>query len=595
MEYPRLENMSPKMFSDKYIKKHYLEFYEYLNDKYPSLTIREQLYLFFNNMIEPNKCKICKKYTKFESFTKGYHTYCSSKCCNSDPDKIETTQNNILNKYHVSNISQLRSIKEKKKETCLKNYGVENPSQSIEIRSKIKETNLERYGVEYAQQSQIIRDKFIKTMRERYNVNHPSQLDIVKEKKKETCLKNYGVDHPSKSQIIKEKKKETCLKNYGVESPNQSEIVKQKQKDTYNTKYIAEHPDIINIYEENGERLYMCRCSNKICNSCSDKTYIINHSLYHSRNYQDIEKCTILNPVDNKGKDTGIEKFIRNILDLYNIEYINNVRLFGNLEVDIFIPSKNIAIECNGVYWHSDKIKLPKYHYNKYKIYKDNGIQLLSIWEDWIITKPEIVKSIILSKLGIYNRRIYARKCIIKEIDSKISKLFLEQNHIQGNSNNTIKYGLYYNNELVSVMTFSKKRRSMMGNREISEGEWELTRFCNLKNMQVIGGADKLLKHFIKQHNPQSVVSFASHDISNGNLYEVLGFKKQSETCGSYWYIDQTTMIRYHRYTFRKSELIKLGYDKDKSEFEIMNNLKYHRIYDSGQSKYIMQIKKDPN
>ena len=131
-----------------------------------------------------------------------------------------------------------------------------------------------------------------------------------------------------------------------------------------------------------------------------------------------------------------------------------------------------------------------------------------------------------------------------------------------------------------------------MGNSTCGDGEWELVRFCNKLNTQVIGSASRLLNYFIKKYNPNSIVSFASHDISNGNLYKILGFDKISEYEGSYWYID-SNMLRYHRYTFRKSELIKKGYDSNKTEFQIMDELKYLRIYDSGQSKYILQIKKD--
>ena len=568
MDIPILTNMTKKMYSDKYISRYYPEFYNYLSDRYGDIPIKEKLYLYFNNLNEPHKCKVCGQYTKLDSFTKGYRVYCSSKCCNSDPDKIQLTRRNLVKKYGVENISQLDTIKNKKIDTCLRNHGVENPSQSDIVKEKRKITVFERYEVE-----------------------HPSQSDIIKQKMKNTTFERYGVDHPSQSDIVKEKKKETCLRNYGVLYPSQSNEIKQKQKEAFNKSYMSEHPDIVEIKENDGERIYKCVCD-KNCEGCIDKTYEIHGSLYHSRNYQGLEKCTILNPVDHKSIDTSIEKFIKDILIEFNIEYITNIRLFDNLEADIYIPTKNIAIECNGVYWHCDKIKTKKYHYEKYVTYRDNGVQLLSFWEDWIKTKPNIVRSILLSKLGIYNDKIYARKCNIVEVNNKNAKIFLEQNHIQGNTNNLIKLGLIYNDQLVSLMTFSKKRRSMMGNSMCNDGEWELVRFCNKLNTQVIGSASRLLSYFIKKYNPNSIVSFASHDISNGNLYKTLGFDKISEYEGSYWYID-SNMLRYHRYTFRKSELIKKGYDPNKSEFQIMDELKYLRIYDSGQSKYILQIKKD--
>ena len=167
MDTPILENMSFKMFSDKYISKHYPEFFEYLNNKFGDITIKEKLYLYFNNLNTPKCCKVCGRYTKLESFTKGYRLYCSSKCCNSDPDKISTTKQNLIDKYGVVNVSQLKSIKDKKSKTCLENYGVSNPSQSQEIKQKVKNTCLENYGVEHASQSQEVKDKFRNTRHRR--------------------------------------------------------------------------------------------------------------------------------------------------------------------------------------------------------------------------------------------------------------------------------------------------------------------------------------------------------------------------------------------------------------------------------------------
>ena len=591
MNIPDLNSMPSKAYGDTYMKKHYPEFYEYIMRIYEEVDgpLKEKIYLYKHNLLERPKCPVCGNTVKFIDGTKGYCKYCCSKCSNSDPNKIQLTKYNNIKKYGVKNISQLKSIKEKKKETSLKNYGVENPSKSKEIRERVKTTILNKYGVEHPSQSNKIKEKYINTMLDKYGVEHPSQLDSVKEKKKETSLKNYGVEHPSQSNVIKEKKKETNLKNYGYESPMMCDCVKNKIKEKQIEKYKKDHPDIIDIFEDNGERFYKCLCGDNQCQLCQEKTFIIHKSLYHSRRYQNIEKCTIKNPIDHKSKDTSLELFVQNILDEYNIQYVKNNRICGNLELDIYIPSKNIGIECNGIYWHSDKIKSKEYHYNKYKLYKDNGIQVITIWEDWIKTKPEILRSILLSKLGIINNKILARQCIIKCVTSNESKDFLIKNHIQGNNNSSIRLGLYYGNELVSLMCFSKKRKNMMGKESVND-EWELTRFCNKLNTIVVGGASKLLNYFIKNNKFTKLISFASHDISNGKLYETLGFIKESEIKSSYWYVDNY-FIRYHRYCFRKSELVKKGYNEKLSEFQIMDSLPYLRIYDSGQSKYI--LKKD--
>ena len=57
------------------------------------------------------------------------------------------------------------------------------------------------------------------------------------------------------------------------------------------------------------------------------------------------------------------------------------------------------------------------------------------------INKAEICKSRIRNIFGKNNIKIYARNCLIKEIDNKTSKFFCSQNHIQGGVNGLINLG----------------------------------------------------------------------------------------------------------------------------------------------------------
>jgi hypothetical protein len=175
---------------------------------------------------------------------------------------------------------------------------------------------------------------------------------------------------------------------------------------------------------------------------------------------------------------------------------------------------------------------------------------------------------------------VYARKCVIKEIDSKTSKIFLENNHIQGNVNSKVRLGLYHNDELVSMMSFSKGRVIMGGKKD----DWELNRFVNIINTNVIGGADKLLKYFIKNYNPNKLISYSDIRLFDGKMYEKIGFKKFPQSKPNYWYVIQD--IRYHRFNFRKAQLIKDGYDKNQSEKQIMLDRKIYRIYDCGNIRW---------
>ena len=166
------------------------------------------------------------------------------------------------------------------------------------------------------------------------------------------------------------------------------------------------------------------------------------------------------------------------------------------------------------MFWHSTRYKNKKYHSKKSDLCSEKDIKLFHIWEDDWINKKEIVKSIIKSKLNIIDNKIYARKCEIKEINNKICSEFLENNHIQGNINCKIKIGLYYDNELISIMTFGKKRLAL-GNKTQNNNEYEMLRFCNKLNTSVVGGASKLFKYFIQKYDPIEIISYADRSWSS--------------------------------------------------------------------------------
>ena len=511
---------------ENWLKKNYEEFYEYLSNNYSwTNDYKAKVYCYYNNINEQPKCELCGKPTKFQSTGYGYARFCGTKCSRN------------------SEISQER----------------------------YKQTNIERYGEDFRK---VMIEKGNQTKIDRYGSLSYNNL----EKRKQTCLEKFGVDNPMKSKRVREKVKNTMLVRYGYVC----NFLDPELRNYFKQKPYINNPDIIQILEDGN---VICSCPDHNCNKCEEKQYKISYSNYYKRKYR-FKKCpcTIKYPLNNlptNNNNTDIEQIVRCVLDKYNIEYITNSRsIIYPYELDIYIPSKRIAIECNGSYWHCDKNVEKTKHYDKYKLCLDNNIQLLTVWEDQLYTKLEIIESIILSKLGMYDRRIYARQCIIKKVSSNICNEFLDKYHLQGKTNSSIRLGLYYNNELISVMTFGKGRKCLN-----SKSNYELYRYCCKKEVQVIGGASKLFKHFLKEYNPEYIESFSSNDISNGNLYKQLGFVFKSNSIG-YWYVDRKKQ-RYHRYKFRKQELIKEGFDKDKTEFEIMDERGFFRIYDSGQSKYI--------
>jgi len=283
--------------------------------------------------------------------------------------------------------------------------------------------------------------------------------------------------------------------------------------------------------------------------------------------------CNKCNAVISK-QELELREFIKSL----NIKFeTNNRKILNGKEIDIFLPEYNIAIEYNGLYWHSEKFISKDYHLNKTNDCEAKNIELIHIFEDEWINKNNIVKSRILNKLKLTNKKYYARKCIIKEIDFITKKKFINENHIQGDCPSKINLGLYYNDELVSIMTFGRRP-------SFNSSQYELIRFCNKLNTNVIGGASKLLKHFTRNYEPKEIVSYADRRWSAGKLYDVLGFELIQNTKPNWFIINNGT--REHRLKYQKHKLVKMGFDKNKTANQILKENNFIKIYDCGTKKY---------
>lgn len=246
---------------------------------------------------------------------------------------------------------------------------------------------------------------------------------------------------------------------------------------------------------------------------------------------------------------SSMEHDLNAYIDSLNVKYILNENSVIDGELDIYFPNHNFAIEFNGCWWHCDKFKDKKYHYNKWKQCKDNGIQLMFIWEDDWINKNDIIKSLIKSKLGIYKNRIYARNCEIKEVDPKDEKEFITKYHLQGYTISTYRLGLYYNNELISIMTFGKTR--------FKSNDFEIIRYCCKSDYQIIGGANKLFTNFKRMYHITNIISYADADISNGHLYKTLGMTEIGITESWKWLYRGERYNRLNKIRFTQTDLFK--------------------------------------
>ena len=359
------------------------------------------------------------------------------------------------------------------------------------------------------------------------------------------------------------------------------------------------------------------KCANLIRNNHSKKDHnqaVEDFNKKHQYKYQYVseykhskEKIEILCPTHGKflmepnahlngqgcskcsNKQSNAEKEIISFLSDIGVENIIERDMHLGFELDIYIPEYNLAIEYDGLTFHSKGSTFPNnlnhFNPNKHKhktdVCEENGIQLLHIFEnEWILNKEQW-KSVIKNKLNKTDVKIYARDTEIKEIKATEASNFCEKNHLQGKNDSSLNYGLFYNNKLVSVMTFSKNRFN-------KKADYELVRFCTKLNTVVIGGASKLLNRF-KKHIGRSLISYANRRWSDGNLYQTLGFFFSHNSDKNFFFFKHNSYILYSRQKFQKHKLKDIkdfDFDENKTALQNMFDNGYRQIFDSGNKVF---------
>lgn len=309
--------------------------------------------------------------------------------------------------------------------------------------------------------------------------------------------------------------------------------------------------------------------------------------------------CPICFP--NRSKvEKEIEEFIISLgLETTHTKFKNENKQW--FEVDIYIPDKMIGIEYNGSYYHStlpisDHSKNKLYHLNKYIACRALGIRLVSIFDvDWE-NKHEKIKQYLMDLLLFRPIVLYARKCSIKQIDFKEANEMYDKYHLLGKTTiQSISYGLFYNGELVSCMSFQKGRY-----KENKEPIWCLTRFVTKSGLTLVGGASKLLKHFEKEFNPSLLISFSDNDYFSGGVYGKLGFINKGYTSTPrYFWVLGNKEIKREQCQLKKlakiyPELYKesLTVQGNKEDY-IMLKLGAYKVYRSGHTKWVKKYSKE--
>ncbi len=457
----------------------------------------------------------------------------------SEEQKLKRYKN--LKKYYEENPEQKIEETKKKIETW-ENKPIEDV---IEWKNKISETKLNRTEEQEAKRIK----RYSKTMEDK----------STEEKELRSKRMSEGIKRYSKTKEFKNKRR---IKKYikitskdfhrynEVELLNSFEEFLQLDDYSYQNELDWKCKKCGNIFKDAYANIVRPRCL--ICDPISYGT---------SKGEQEVA-CFIsqfFKTKERKIKDTGVS-------------------------IDIFVPELNLAIEYNGVYTHSELygLKNKYYHLHKTEECEKRNIQLIHILDKEWHEQNEIVKSMLLSKMG-KNEFIYqARKCEIKLVNKKISDSFCVQNHIQGKAKSSINIGLYYNNDLVSLMTFGKSRYD-------KNYDWELLRFCNKLNSTTNGGFSKLLKYFRINYNG-SIISYANRRFSIGSIYEKNGFTFIKNTTPNYFYTKRHLTLE-SRLKYQKHKLSSLFKEVDmkKTEWEIMQENGYDRIWDCGNKVYVLK------
>ena len=447
---------------------------------------------------------------------------------------INKTKQTNLKKYGVECILQL-------KENHDKGMIASHTKESLEKAKNTKLNNIDKNGLN-SYQRQAIKTKITKKIR--YNNETYTNLN----KNKETCKIKYGVDHYSKT------------KEFSKKVSNTRKINKEKN-------FESKHKNFEDINEEFFRNNFI---KNDIFDLDACKSYFNVGTNWVNVKKQEFN-IDVRNNQHQELTQLQIYNFIKQIYT--NLILFNTFKIIPPLELDIYIPEKKLAIEFNGIYWHSSIYKEKNYHQQKSKLCQEKGIRLIHIYEDeWNDEhKKEIIKDIIKHALNIptSENKIYARKCIIKEIENKEYNDFCNEYHIQGTKGAQVKLGLFYNNELVQIASFGKSRYD-------KRYEWEWIRGCPASNNNVIGGTSKLFKYFVRKYNPKSVLCYADFNKFDGKGYKECGFKFDKITAPDKFYFDIENNIRINR--------------SPKHYKEYMNNVKNNKfllLYGAGNLKFI--------
>lgn len=530
------------------------------------------------------ECLECGK--EFEVTPKYLSQQFCSKKCRGEHDRrtgkskqnSEKAKETWKQKYGVENVAQLDSVKEKKRQTSLEHYGVEHPWLDDTVQAKRQATILANHGSTNPMQDPKVVEKAQQTNLERYGTKTPAQNDEIKHKTRAHFNDTYGVDAAMQVPQFKERYVSTSMRKYGVKYAFLSDEAREKARKTnerkYGSKYFVGTSQHAKKTTETVMKRYGVQFVGEL-RSLHEKAEQTMLERYGTRygclvSPQNQTKVSSINRAFSQFlTDNGVE----NELEFALPEKSYDVRV-GDTLVEI-----NPTYTHNSLYSHFNPEGLPKdYHAERTKYANEHGYKCVHVWDwdDW-----NKVLTLLTPK-----DTLYARNCDVVQVDADTASEFLECHHLQGSCRGQKVYiGLKHDGCLVAVMTFGSPRYN-------KNYEWELLRLCFDPKYRVVGGSERMFRHFVQTEQPESVVSYCDAAKFSGDVYVRLGMSLKSVSGPrKHWYsLDDRNKPRHLTDNFLRQR----GYDQIFSEHKgkgtnnelLVTKKGYLPVYDCGQMTF---------
>lgn len=416
--------------------------------------------------------------------------------------------------------------------------------------------------------------KQVKIQYRRYNQSlsrggyYTCSSKCAKDKYKNTMLRNYGVEFGPQSEVVKEKNRKTNLERYGATHFRKSETwmgknserEKELRKKTIFDQFMVDNPSVV----DQDDKHFLINCE-------KHGVVPIKKGLFVNRKMNKCELCMLCNPLNPSISGQEVKLF--NYIDsIYPGEVIGSYRV-NRFELDIYIPNLNLGFEFNGIHWHSDKYSKKDKHIRKTRLFNEQGIKVIHIFEDDYRQRNDIVLGFIIEKLGV-GLNVNLNDLEIKKVVNKPKiQEFFQGNYIKGYRNTGIHYGLYDDDGLVALMGVKKNKH-----------HYELVGYCQKIGYEVNGGFEKLFNEFKKEYDPSIVRYNCDLTIDDGELVKGLGFEFVEYQKPKYRYVKQ--LKTYSPKEINPLDFIKEEGDELLSVNKLMKKYMIPKIYDCGVDVY---------